>query len=253
MGKYIGVDWAARGWFGVVLDDDGDWDADLFPSVWSLWKYHSDATRILVDVPIGLPSRSQGRRECDEAAKDFLKRRQRSVFYTPVREAVYETNLEHAKEVNEAAGYSIQNQAWGIVPRIREVDEFLDERPTARDRVRESHPEVCFHALAGDPLEHSKHTPEGVRERRGILADEDPRTAALVDDLAEEFTTPGYAPMVGGVDDVLDALVAAVTARRDEDDLASLPDGPTPTDERGLPMEIVYPATGVQTTLTSLD
>lgn len=250
MVKHIGVDWAGKGWVGVILRDGG-WDADLFPSLWSVWKYHSDAARILVDMPIGLPDVRGGRRACDVQAKEILGRRHRSVFYAPIREAVYETNLDAAKAVNEEAGYSIQNQAWGIVPRIREVDEFLDMNPSAQDRLRETHPEVCFRALKGEPLRHVKSTAEGVAERRAIVADELAGAGDIVDAIAATMTRPVYAPMVSGVADILDALVAAVTAQRDASGVATLPAVP-PTDERGLAMEIVYPSSTVQTRLSAL-
>ena len=70
MGPSIGVHRASEGWFGVVLREDGSRDTDLFPSIWSLWKSHSDAARIVIDVPIGLPS--DGRRACDVAARRKL-------------------------------------------------------------------------------------------------------------------------------------------------------------------------------------
>lgn len=251
MVKCIGVDWASKGWLGVILRDEG-WEADLFPSIWSLWKYHSDATRILVDIPIGLPTVDTGKRACDIKAKEILKERHRSVFYAPIRDAVYETNLDAAKAVNEEAGFSIQNQAWGIVPRIREVDEFLDMNPSARDRVRETHPEVCFRALKGESLAAVKTTPEGLAERRSILHDELARSKEICAAIEAEFTRPSYAPMVSGVDDILDAMVAAVTAQREESGVATLPEAP-PVDDRGLPMEIVYPSATVQTRLTALE
>lgn len=252
MGRYVGVDWASKGWFGVVLDDDDEWETEFFPSIWSCWKAHSDADRVFVDVPIGLPSRDQGRRACDVEAKRFLGSRHRSVFYTPVRKAVYQNNLEAGKAITEEAGFSIQNQAWSLVPQIREVDEFLDMYPGARDRVRETHPEVCFQALANEPLTHSKHTEAGRAERLAILESETEFAADLYESAVEEYTEPSYAPMIGGPDDVLDAAVIAVTARREADGLETFPDAPR-TDERGLPMEIVYPAPFQQTTLTALE
>ena len=250
MATYVGVDWAATGWF-AVFSRDGEWSAGFYPTIWSVWKYHSDADRILVDVPIGLPSVEQGRRRCDELAKQYLGRLHRSIFYTPVRDAVYEPNLDAAKAINEDAGYSIQNQAWAIVPRIREVDEFLDTYPGARDRIRETHPEVCFRALNGDPLRHGKHSASGIEERLAILEAEHPELAAVYDDIRETYATPEYAPRVSGRHDVLDAMVAAVTAASPDAELETFPDAP-PTDERGLPMEIVYPSEAVQTTLSDL-
>lgn len=251
MAKYVGLDWASKGWFGVILRDDGNWETDHFPSIWSLWKTHSDASRIFIDIPIGLPS--DGKRVCDVEAKEKLEHRQRSVFYTPVRKAVYQQNLDEAKVTNEAeADFSIQNQAWSIVPRIREVDEFLDMYPSARDRVQETHSEVCFYALNGrSPLEDRKNTEHGVEHRKALLADEYPVATSIYEDSIERYTTPSYAPMVSGADDILDALVAAVTARRSSDECLSLPKSP-PTDDRGLPMQIVYPSDTKQTRLTTL-
>lgn len=250
MTKVVGLDWASKGWFGVVLDD-GDWETDLFPSIGSVWKYHSDAARILIGVPIGLPT--ERKRTCDVAAKERLGRQHRSVFYAPVRRAVYEGNLDEAKRINERAGFSIQNRAWNVVPRIREVDEFLDSFPGARDRLVETHPETCFHALNGrTALDAPKRTAEGIARRTALLADEHPDATAIYESSVDRYTKPDYASFVGGEHDLLDALVAAATARREPDRLATLPEDP-PTDERGLPMRIVYPADTRQTRLSALD
>ena len=250
MAKHIGLTWAGKGWFGVVLHDDGGWETDLFPSIFSLWKYHSDATSVFIDVPIGLPS--EGRRRCDRKAKRRLGNHHGSVFYAPVREAVYEGNVEDAKEINERAGYSIQNQVWSVVPRIREVDEFLDTYPSARDRLAETHPELCFYALNGrSGLDAGKRTEAGREQRRALLADEHPEAGAIYEESVARFTEPAYAPLVRGADDVLDALVAAVTAKRAPDGVSRLPEG-KPTDERGLPMQLTYPSDVEQTRLTSL-
>jgi len=250
MAKYVGLEWASTGWFGVILDDEG-WDTGLYPSVWSAWKYHSDADRILIDVPIGLPT--DEKRACDVEAKEKLGDRHGSVFYTPVRDAVYQGTLPEAKAVNEAAAdFSIQNQTWSIVPRIREVDEFLDMYPSARDRLIETHPEVCFYALNGrKPLAESKRTRAGLRRRVDLLAEEYPDARSLCEDAIERYTTPSYAPSVGGAADVVDAVAAAVTARRGPDGCSTVPETP-PSDGRGLPMRIVHPADTAQTRLTNL-
>lgn len=43
-------------------------------------------------------------------------------------------------------------QACAIIPKIRDVDSFLQENPVARSRIREVHPEVCFYFMAGKRL-----------------------------------------------------------------------------------------------------
>jgi len=251
MAKYVGLDWASKGWLGVVLRDGGPWETEHFPTIWSLWKRHSDAARIFVDVPVGLPA--DDRRACDVEARRKLGQQGRSVFYTPLREAVYEQNLEDAKERNEVAGYSIQNQGWGIVPRIREVDEFLDMNPGARDRLFETHPELCFHSLNGGETVPPKRTEPGIRRRKTLLADEHPEAMEIYERACELYLTPEYASFLNAKDDVLDALVAAVTARRPMDELDRLPEGDEPPrDARGLPMQMVYPGDMNQTRLTSL-
>lgn len=249
MSVHVGVTWASRGWFAAVTEADGDWTTELFPSIWSLWRAHRNASLILIDIPIGLPGSE--RRRCDVAAKRFLGDRHSAVYYAPVRAAVYERSLSAAKTRNERAGYSIQNQTWTMVPRIREVDEFLDARPGARDRLRETRPEVCFHALAHERLGHSPREPQGVVERRKILNSAAPEAETAYEEAVTTFTRPRYAPMVSHRGPILAAFVAAVTANRDPD-LATLPTIP-PRDERGLVMEIVYPASDRQLTLSSLD
>lgn len=252
MATVVGGVWAGRGWFGAAVDDDERWTCDLYPCLWSLWNAYRDAELILIDMPIGLPSVDGDRRECDRLAKQLLGDRHPGVYYAPVRDAIYEHSLPAAKRVNEQAGYSIQNQTWSLVPRIREVDEFLDVQPGARDRVRETRAEVCYHTFADAQLETAPTDADGIAERRSVLAAVAPEAMATLDVAIETFTTPRYAPTVSDAGAIQDAFVAALTARRSPDRTSTLPLAP-PTDERDLVMAIVHPATDRQTTLAALD
>ena len=251
MAPHVGVDWAGKGWFGAARRSDGTWYCDLYPTIWNVWKAHPDAECILVDVPIGLPSIDHGRRRCGERAKHLLGEQHQRVFYAPVRDAVYETNLTAAKKLNEAAGYSIQNQCWSVVPRIREIDEFLDDQPGARDRLRETHPEVCYRSLNGRSLETDPTSEAGRKRRRELLVESEPSLEPAIIAAIDAFTEPRFAPLVGDPRHVLDAFVAAWTAARDPAMRSTLPEAP-PTDDRGLPMEIVYPSDAHQLTLTDV-
>lgn len=251
MGKYLGVDWASKGWFAVMLRDEGEDSTDLFPSIWTLWQAHNDADRICIDIPIGLPS--DGKRACDRDAKDCLQAVNRRVFYTPTRQAIQERNLEDAKAVNEEAGYSIENQAWSIVPRIREVDSFLQATPAAQEVIVETHPEVCFYGLNGrEPIREPKDTADGIDARMAVLAEEPFDARGVRRDGVETFLQPDYAPHVSGEDDIVDALAAAVTAKRGPGRWATLPAGEAVFDAEGLPMRIVYPDEARQTTLSAV-
>lgn len=242
MSRYVGLDWGGTGWVAVVADDGGDrpFSAAFYPSILNAWRANRDAETILVDIPIGLAEAD--RRQCDEDAKSILGDGRSRVFYTPVREAVYEDRFEAAGDANETAtGNRISTQAYHICPAIREVDGFLREFDAARGVVREAHPEVCFAALAGKAGLPSKATDDGVERRREIL---EAATNATVD--LETFLEraiddrPVYARRfrTSHRDDLLDAFALAVTARGET---TTLPADP-PTDDCELPMEIVAPA-----------
>jgi predicted RNase H-like nuclease len=73
---------------------------------------------------------------------------------------------------------------------------------TARP-IFEVHPELSFSALAGAPLTCSKHTTQGLFQRRELL-----RWAGVV--IPEELALPGRAKL----DDLFDAAAVAWSCRR---------------------------------------
>jgi predicted RNase H-like nuclease len=108
----------------------------------------------------------------------------------------------------------LTRQAFGLRAKIREVDAWL---PSASRRVVEVRPEVSFAELAGRPLLYGKSTWAGVEERRRLLE-------AVGLGPASDL---GVAGQRAGVDDVMDAAVAAWTAARVRDGIARpLPDPP---------------------------
>jgi len=235
---YLGVDWSSGAWLAVVFDREGFREATVHEEVGGLWeRYGERATRVLIDMPVGLIEEGDPVRACDEQARAVLGPRSRSVFTPPVREATRKRRYPAAKRVNERkADRSLSKQAFNISDGIAAVDELLQNVPEARATVRESHPEVCFRALAGEPLQYSKLRAGGYAERMRTLAAFDPEAAPTVQRAAA--ATGGEDV---GVDDVLDAVVLAYTARPGSGELHTLPPDP-PTDAVGLPMEMVYRA-----------
>lgn len=237
----VGVDWAGNGWVAAVAGREPT--VEFYPTIMNLWRAHREVDRLLIDVPIGL--RERGKRACDLAAAELLGGdRPGSVFLTPTREAVYAPNIETAKERQDPSDFSIQNQAWAIVPRIREVDGFLQEFPAANepDRILEAHPELCFAGLnGGAPIEASKTTDEGRAARLAVLDRVDPDLVAAYHEAVERLTEPAYAPVIGAskTDDILDALALAATATRGPDQLRRVPEDPDHDPELDRPIEIV--------------
>ncbi|QSG12253.1 putative nuclease, RNAse H fold [Halapricum desulfuricans] len=241
MARYVGVDWASRGWLTVATDGE-EWTAQMHPSMHSVWFDHRDAAAILVDVPIGLPE--AGRRACDRQAKEFLGDRASSVFWTPCREAVEAPTYERARQENESCrGDGLSSQAWGLIPRIREVDRLLRDGVDAEATILESHPEVCFRALGGGESLPSKHDADGLEARRTVLEAVDDSIAGVYEDFEESLieSQPQWARRIGesNRDDLLDAMGLALAAKRGAGDFRTLPDDP-PLDAEGLPMQIVY-------------
>jgi predicted RNase H-like nuclease len=126
-------------------------------------------------------------------------------------------------------GKAISKQTYAIVPKIKEVDDLLQNRTDLRKVVREVHPEVCFSELLGSPPPNAKSSAKGREERQIALRQVFPEYPE-VEKLGRQQRLP--------VEDILDATVACWSANR----LAtgkgySLP-GTVPLDSTGLPMAI---------------
>jgi predicted RNase H-like nuclease len=189
-------------------------------------------TVIAVDMPIGLLCASQpGGRECDRQARRLLGRRASSVFTPPTRPLLHATHYEQVR------GHGISRQAFGILPKIREIDRLLT--PALQHIVYEAHPELAFRALTGTPMRHNKKTHSGREERLQAL------TQALNPcwpTLQHAFTQALHTFPRGQVapDDILDACALLWTAYRIVTSQANrLPTLP-PVDRQGLRMEIWY-------------
>jgi len=226
----IGVDACSGGWLATGIID-GRSIASLYSDFKKLWLKHSDADRILVDIPIGLSE--QGRRECDEEAKDLLGCRGISVFYTPCQQAVRaeeyeEANKAHRKEIGEG----LMKQAYNISPKIKQVAEIISEYDTAEDVILESHPEVCFYALNRQPIAYPKSSERGRKLRLHLLNQ-------VLSDPNQEYQKIMSATLRKDVarDDILDALVLSGAAATD--DLIFVPEAPSSKQPR-----IYYPDPG---------
>jgi len=202
--RVLGVDGCKAGWIGIALDGNTI-RGYLEPTIGELvTEAESDGPLdvVAVDIPIGMPD--EGLRTADvEARKAVGNKLISSVFMTPVRSTLNETRHEFASAINRRhTGQGMSIQAFGILPKVREVDTWL--RRTGHRSVVEVHPEVSFAMLAGRPLTVRKSTWAGVHERCRLL-----REAGI-----EIPANLGVAGTRAAVDDVLDAAVAAWTARR---------------------------------------
>ncbi len=233
--KYVGVDGCKKGWFTVAIIDNKRWDVGIFSDIKAVHAQHSAASILLIDIPIGLSD--SGSRSCDIEARRNLGKRASSVFPAPCREAVYASSYQEACEINhKKTGKKITIEAWNITPKIREVDIFLRNNLKARRHTRESHPEICFWALARKQyMRSSKRTNIGLSERLSVLD-----KICYESNEIYEYSLSNFKRNELARDDVLDALVLAISASGLTGKLRSIPLKP-PKDEFNLRMEIAYP------------
>lgn len=201
--RVLGVDACRAGWFGIALAA-GDITAHVAATIGELVELAEaggGAIQVVaVDIPIGLADRT--RRQADVLARQAVGPLWSSVFITPTRAALDAPDQATASAVNRAlTGEGVSVQAFGLKPKLRQVDRWVRE---AGRRVVEVHPEVSFAQLSGSPLTARKNTWAGAEFRRRLL------DGAGIS-LDGELDGPGRR---AAVDDVLDAAVAAWTARR---------------------------------------
>lgn len=235
---FAGVDGCAAGWLCVELGQAGDWHVTLMAQAQQLAQLAQYKRLMLVDMPIGLPgSSAPGPRQCDTEARRLLGvPRSSSVFPVPCRAALTATTYPDALRINrQQVGRGISQQAWNIAPKIAQLDGLLRRQPGLKSRLRECHPEVCFWALNGQrAMGFNKKRPQGRDERVRVLQRFLPQTQEILEYGASQYRRRDVAN-----DDVIDALVVALTARLGYGRLQTLPAEP-PCDEAGLAMEIVY-------------
>jgi predicted RNase H-like nuclease len=234
----IGVDGCRAGWFGVRISGPRNVEGSLFRSFAELHaEWHDDRSVMLIDIPIGLPDNTSCR-ACDTLARSYLGgRKASSVFNPPTRAALDATNWEQAAALNEdRCGKRLSKQTWNIMPKIREIDAFLQADKQRQQWIREAHPEVLFQALnGGQPLTFGKKTAEGQQQRLSILEQHAAGCHRLFTRLCERHPRQAVQP-----DDILDAMIEAVVSARYQDRLDTLPPEP-PLDTTGLRCEIVLP------------
>jgi predicted RNase H-like nuclease len=160
-----------------------------------------------VDIPIGLPEK--GARQCETEARQLLGwPRMTSVFSAPLRACLAAGTYLEACEIRfRIEGKRMSRQAFGILPKIREVDDVLATARSLSARVIEVHPEVSFLLMNGAaPMRHRKKSPDCKAERRALLEAQWPD---CIEGMRASLRGQDYV-----LDDLHDAMAALWSARR---------------------------------------
>lgn len=174
-GVWAGVDGSRSGWVicrAQVEATQVAWQLQWTASLAAWWDRQEKMDLVLIDIPIGLPEASRPLRAVDGAARRLLRGigKSASFFSPPLREVADMDNYQAALRLSRQwCGRGFSLQAFHLLPKIREVRDFLQTRPRARDCLLEAHPELAFWRWSGLSLA-SKKTAEGRIQRATLLA-----------------------------------------------------------------------------------
>lgn len=228
----VGIDGCKGGWIAAAICK-GELELYKFASMNEITdKLPFDAC--LIDMVIGLQGNDAQIRP-DGMARKILKGRASTVFPAPCRKAVYGRTKEERLQANiEVLHKKFSSQTDAIIPKMRELDEFLQTNMQYKNRLQESHPEVCFARLNGSVLYTSKHDMEGIRERALIIAD-------FLPEVTEDWIVERARKMKCNADDIVDSVCLAIVANLlMQGKTESIPAEPM-TDDTGLLMQMIIP------------
>jgi predicted RNase H-like nuclease len=195
-----------------------------------------DGVPVAVDIPMGLRE-TVGLRQCDRLARKLLGARANSVFAPPSRPLLAAATYADARELiaaaklRDRAAKGLSAQAFGIAPKVREADGYLQADPGAQAWLYECHPELSFRALAEGKVLREKGSVGGQAERLGVLLD---RFPGVLDALVA-FEPGSRAAETADALDALAALDSALRVRAgDYEELGA------ERDATGLAMRMVF-------------
>ena len=168
-----GVDGCRIGWIAVLMrvDDPQIHRIVTAPSLAAIADAPERPAVIAVDMPIGLPERTEGSgRVPEQLIRPLLGARQSSVFAIPSRRAVEAADYGEACAIAAATSdppRKVSRQGFAIFPKIREIDALLRARPDLLPRIYEVHPELAFWALNGRTALDAAEEGEGHALRAG--------------------------------------------------------------------------------------
>jgi predicted RNase H-like nuclease len=233
--QIAGVDGCKGGWISISKElHSGKISSEVYSSVRILLEKKTRPVVLAIDIPVGMTE--SGLRDCDMLArKELGSPRASSVFPAPIRPALDALTREEANEITRSAdGRGVGVQAWGLYPRIREIDALINGNPIFRRFIYEVHPEVSFKYWNGAvALQKSKKSTEGAAAR-----------CRLVDEYYGKETRMSIRKQhplrIVADDDIYDAFAALWTSERIISGEAKVLPDPPQIDPMGIEMGIWY-------------
>lgn len=233
--KTAGLAGCKIGWMLISFDEEEPLydvirNADEMTSVFN--KYD----RIFIDLPIGLEDENK-LRECDILMKKALgKEYDDGMILPPIRAVLEAPSYVEANAITfDYTEEPLAPETWGIVTKIKLVDNILKDNKELRDKVFESHPEYLFQKMNRGIIFQKKNLKRGVRHRLELTIAEEEIAADFFRNIKEEYRKNDVAE-----DKIVDAMALALYAKKSiGKDLKTMPENPQ-TDSEGLVKAYYY-------------
>jgi len=233
--NFAGIDGCPFGWFCVQIENKR-FTCFLVENLSQLPSGFLSNNRIWIDMPIGFASKNI-KRSLDAKLRKKLGNKSSSVFTPPLREALNENNKKAAKSINkDISGKSLSEQILNIMPKMRELDNFLQQYP--EHNIFESHPELNFKSLNKNrDLNTKKGKKSGFKQRLEILSKHNSKIPAFVENVLQQELRKNVKK-----DDILDASCLALANYLAGENRFNLieNDPEFPVDDCGIPIRVAY-------------
>lgn len=224
-----GVEPVPKGWLVVSARLQGitahPQEPEVYATFAEILDYRPSFEVIAIHCHLSFPEEdTKGGRTCDKLARKLLGWPRSGAIGSPPSRHYLRTG-----DLDARARKGLNPINARMMRRYAEVAEEM--QPYRQRQVFEVHPELSFFGLNDEkPMQHSKHTDEGIAERRKLVESKIPGADVVLD-----------ATVPGGVTTrhLLDAMADMVTARRiAARAVIRLPQDPE-WDEQGVRMELV--------------
>lgn len=229
----IGVDGCRGGWIAAIIDRD-ELRIEKYSSMEEMISRYPVFDEFLIDMVIGFPDTVNDMRP-DTLARKIVVPRTSTIFPVPCRDAVYAATEKEQIVCNQKAlGKSLAKQSMAIIPKMKELDAFLNENDMYKNVIKESHPEVCFARMNGSVVMSKKSEKDGMLERINILKN-------YVPVVSETLILQKTKQYKCNADDIVDAVCLAVTANLNLQGKAEPIPAKPQKDRMGLEMQMIIP------------
>ena len=227
MSSVIGIDGCKAGWIIAKTLENESISFQIIKNLNDLKRIN--VSHIGIDIPLQLSH--TGKRFAEIEARSLLKNRACTIFTPPTLNALRAKNYMDACEVNfKECGKRISKQSWNLFPKIKEAQEFLENKSINKLRVFEVHPELSFMAMNDMSLvQASKKTDIGREIRIKLIQKFFPK-------FSFESVRNEYKKNQTLDDDILDSVSVLWSTQRIVDNIANF----VPKDPKRIDMRIYF-------------